>query len=125
MSDPYTTILIIDNDDAVVEALSIRLSNEGFVCYTANSGSQGLSLFGDIEFDAVLTDLNMPSGDGVTVIESIRATSSVPILVVTGFESAYASSIAEFENLYIIKKPFAIESLVDELDIAISMTQSL
>lgn len=123
MQDSNANILIIDNDEAVVEALTIRLSAEGFKCFTANCGAQGLSLFHEMEFDAVLTDLNMPSGDGVTVIESIRETSRVPVLVVTGFESAYAENIAKFENVIIIPKPFALESLLDELEIAIGMSE--
>lgn len=122
MNPVNPNVLIIDNDDAVVEALSIRLSNEDFTCYSANSGAQGIALFSDMEFHAVLTDLNMPSGDGVSVIESIRKTSDVPVLVITGFEADYTAQLKEYDNVFIIQKPFDLETLIDELEIAIGMS---
>jgi DNA-binding response OmpR family regulator len=115
-------LLLIDNDDALLEALSIRLSNEGYECITANSGSQGLSLFNETDYVAVITDLNMPGGDGIAVCESIRASSDVPLIIMTGFESSYADPLSELSNIYLMHKPFDISALLDELDIAIEMT---
>lgn len=88
MNESLRKLLIVDNDEGLVEALSLRLSDAGFDCLTARSGSQGISLFHEGSFDAVLTDLNMPSGDGTSLIRGIRATSDVPVIVITGFESA-------------------------------------
>lgn len=117
-------ILIIDNDEYLVEAISLRLTNEGFNCYTASSGAQGVSMFNELAFDAVLTDLNMPAGDGVSVIRQIRKTSNVPVLVVTGFESAFAEDLGAFEHVSVMRKPFEIDALIDELDLAIGLSQS-
>lgn len=122
MSTTPPRILIIDNDEGMVEALSIRLESEGYACLTAQSGSQGLALFSEVEFDAVITDLNMPSGDGVLVTEKIRKVSNVPVVVITGFEASYADQLADIENVTLLQKPFDMITLLDELDIAITLS---
>lgn len=114
-------ILIIDNDESLLEALEIRLSNEGFGCVTASCGMQGISLFHEADFTAIITDMNMPGGDGISVIENIRKTSDIPLIVMTGFESAYTEQLSRVSNIYLMQKPFDIETLLDELDIAIEM----
>ena len=122
MSTTPPRILIIDNDEGMVEALSIRLESEGYACLTAQSGSQGLALFSEVEFDAVIPDLNMPSGDGVLVTEKIRKVSNVPVVVITGFEASYADQLADIENVTLLQKPFDMITLLDELDIAITLS---
>jgi len=117
-------ILIIDNDELLVEAILIRLTSEGYTCYTANSGAQGVSMFSELTFDAVLTDLNMPSGDGVSVIREIRKSSNVPVLVLTGFESDFGDDLETFEHVSVINKPFEIDALIDELDLAIGLSEA-
>ncbi len=117
-------ILIIDNDEYLVEAISLRLTNEGFACYTANSGALGISMFNDLAFDAVLAGLNMPAGDGVSVIRQIRKTSHVPVIVLTGFESEFGDDLESFEHLSVMSKPFEIDALIDELDLAIGMSEA-
>lgn len=116
-------ILIIDNDESLTEAISIRMNAHGFNCETASCGAQGVARFQEDEFDAVLTDLNMPSGNGVSVIRSIRSVSDVPVLVITGFESAFADELDDFGNISVIRKPFDIETIIDDIEVAINMGQ--
>lgn len=122
MNENPSKILVVDNDEGLVEALSLRLSHAGYECTTASSGSQGISLFQDGVYDAVLTDLNMPSGDGTSLIRGIRATSDVPVIVITGFESSYSEALESFQNVFVVKKPFEINSLIDEVEIAIGLS---
>lgn len=122
MNEMPSKVLIVDNDEGLVEALSLRLSYAGFECTTANSGSQGIALFEDGVYDAVLTDLNMPSGDGTSLIRGIRASSDVPVIVITGFESSYSEALEGYQNVFVVKKPFEMNSLIDEVEIAIGLS---
>ncbi|MBO6513301.1 MAG: response regulator [Phycisphaerales bacterium] len=124
MSELPRRVLIVDNDEGLVEALSIRLSDAGFDCTTASSGSQGISLFQDDWFDVVLTDLNMPSGDGLSLIRGIRSSSELPVVVMTGFESSYSEELQEYGQVFLVRKPFEIDSLIDEIEIAIGLSAS-
>lgn len=109
---PEPTILIIDNDEGITAALAARLSNEGYACLTASSGAQGLALLRDHEVNAVITDLNMPSGDGVTVIRAVRQQLRLPVIVVTGCQAAYEHELVKMLNLPVMNKPFEFDQLL-------------
>lgn len=107
------SILIIDNDDGLVTALSTRLGHLGYECVTASTGAQGLAAFSARPFDLVITDLNMPSGDGVALTTTIRRTSDVPIVIVTGFHADYRRDVRAIENICVVEKPFDSARLIE------------
>lgn len=113
---PRASILIIDNDEAMVEVLSARLEHAGYRCVKARSGAQGLAEFREDNFDLVITDLNMPSGDGVEVARSIRRTSEVPIIVVTGFSEHYRYEVRTINDVTILRKPFRTVELINLIE---------
>jgi two-component system response regulator MtrA len=113
-------ILIIDNDEALVNALEIRLRSIGFDCVTAASGAQGLAAFDDQAIDLVITDLNMPAGDGVSLARSIRKESDVPIVMITGFRDAFRSRVRAVPGVTLLEKPFDTNELIDVVDAEIA-----
>ena len=121
MKSSHRQILIIDNDEGLAQALSIRLEENGYACTIAACGRQGISLFQSHPYDAVITDLNMPNGSGIDVCRSIRKVSDTPILVITGYEPHYGNEIAEFRGVSVITKPFELDEVLDELDILIEL----
>lgn len=76
-------ILIADDDPAIRESLSKELRAAGYGTITATDGSEGMSAFQSQAPDLVLTDLAMPRSDGFELIAGIRATSRIPILVLS------------------------------------------
>lgn len=86
-------ILLADDHRFLLKALSILLSKEGFTFETANNGQEAIDLFELSQFDAVITDLNMPLKNGYDVIQHIRRDrlSQTPIIVF--------SSMIQDENL--------------------------
>lgn len=107
------TVLIIDNDDGIVKAISTRLELLGYHCLTAANGAQGISLFSQQPIDLIITDLNMPGIDGIELVNQFKTLSNVPIIVVTGFEKEYLDQLNQFEDLSILQKPFEAQSLID------------
>ncbi len=121
MRERIPTVLLIDNDEGFVEAVSTRLRHAGYRVLTARSGAQGLALFQDGGIDAVVTDLNMPSGDGVSLVKSIRAHGNTPVVVVTGFEHEYQRELFEILDLEVLSKPFEFHTLLDLLQTEIGL----
>jgi two-component system KDP operon response regulator KdpE len=78
-----TQILVIDDDAAITELMSMLLKTHGFDVITSNSGAEGVKLTQEKKPSAVLLDLMMPDMDGWQVCKSIRAFSNVPILVLS------------------------------------------
>ena len=84
MSDA-TTILIIDDEYAILESLSAYLEDEGYNVITAENGETGLTVFSMEAVDIVLTDLRMPVMDGLEVMKTIRQKSpDTPMIVISG-----------------------------------------
>jgi DNA-binding response OmpR family regulator len=76
-------ILVIDDDPAMTELLSLVLAPTKAQIFTSNSGEEGLKLVKEHDPDIVLLDLMMPKMDGWQVTENIRSISSVPILILS------------------------------------------
>lgn len=78
-----TKILVIDDDVAITELMSMLLRTHGFEAITTNYGAEGVRLTAERSPDVVLLDLMMPDHDGWEVCSSIRAFSNIPILILS------------------------------------------
>ncbi|MGH2398492.1 MAG: response regulator [bacterium] len=77
------TVLIIEDDPKIVDLLCLYLERDGYQVQSAADGVHGLEALNRGRFDLVILDLMLPGLDGVEVCRRIRATSEVPILMLT------------------------------------------
>lgn len=118
------TVLIIDNDEDLLTALSTRIEHMGYRCVTARTGAQGLSEFHDDTIDLVITDMNMPVLDGASVIKQIRQNCQTPIIIVTGFKKDLCRNLAGLPDIQIIEKPFNSQDLMDAIESELFLSRS-
>jgi DNA-binding response OmpR family regulator len=111
-TDTNKSILIVDNDPGVIAALSARLGGMGYRCTTAGCSDQALSQFSSCNIDLVISDLNMPQGDGAVLAQAIRRTSGVPIIIISGFKDAYRKKLNNIANVSFLHKPFETKELL-------------
>ena len=76
-------VLVVDDDAALAEMLSIVLRNEGYEPIWCAYGDKALAIFRESRPDLVLLDLMLPGRDGVDVCRDIRQDSGVPIIMLT------------------------------------------
>jgi two-component system response regulator MtrA len=76
-------VLVVDDDAALAEMLSLVLRNEGFSSQIVSTGDAALGAFRDFRPDLVLLDLMLPGKGGIEVCREIRAESGVPIVMLT------------------------------------------
>jgi two-component system, OmpR family, response regulator MtrA len=76
-------VLVVDDDAALAEMLSIVLRQEGFDARLVYRGDAALEAVRDYRPDVVLLDLMLPGRDGIDVCKEIRAESGVPIVMLT------------------------------------------
>jgi two-component system, OmpR family, response regulator MtrA len=76
-------VLIVDDDAALAEMLTIVLRNEGFEPVVCPTGDRALSMVREHRPELVLLDLMLPGKDGIDVCRDIRAESGVPIVMLT------------------------------------------
>ncbi|WP_345000441.1 MtrAB system response regulator MtrA [Tsukamurella soli] len=83
MDSMKSRILVIDDDPALAEMLTIVLRNEGFDSAVVGDGTAALSAAREFRPDLVLLDLMLPGMNGIDVCRVLRADSSVPIIMLT------------------------------------------
>ena len=113
MSTPDTTILVVEDEDSFVEALTIGLKREGFRVQVARDGAEALDIFDAVKPDLVLLDVMLPKVSGIDVCRELRRRSSVPIIMVT----AKGSEIDTVVGLEVgaddyVTKPYRLRELV-------------
>ncbi len=88
-SPPAAKVLIIDDDEAMVDVLSHRLSHQGFTPITADTGRAGLAKARKERPSLILLDLRLPDTDGLTICEELAEsdqTWDIPVIIVSGME---------------------------------------
>ncbi|MGA2757601.1 MAG: response regulator transcription factor [Solirubrobacteraceae bacterium] len=83
MAERPTRILLVDDEQAILTLLSYPLAQDGYEVVRAADGVEAMARFGETEFDLVVLDVTMPHMDGLDVCRRMRATSSVPIIMLT------------------------------------------
>jgi DNA-binding response OmpR family regulator len=76
-------ILVIDDDSAVTDLLSLLLKSQGFDVAATNSSTDGLSMIRDDSPNVVVLDLMMPEMDGWQICKTVREFSQVPIIILS------------------------------------------
>jgi two-component system, OmpR family, KDP operon response regulator KdpE len=80
------TILVIDDDQALVQLVAGALQELGYTVHTAHDGQEGLRQMYQIRPDLIVLDIGMPLMDGWTVCQRIREVNNTPILMITAFD---------------------------------------
>ncbi len=108
-----SVVLVVDDDPAIRRTLTVNLRARGYDVETAGDGRSALQAVSERMPDVVLLDLGLPDLDGVDVLERLRMTSRVPVIVV----SARSEPDDKVEALDLgaddfITKPFSLEELL-------------
>ena len=79
----HARILVVDDESQITRVLRTALSAQGYDIRVANDGEMALEIMKDWTPNLIVTDLAMPNLDGVQLCRRIRATSQVPIIVLS------------------------------------------
>ena len=117
------TIMIVDDEKNYPLILSAILEEEGFESLTANSGREALDIMKHSDVDLVLTDMKMPSMDGIELLEHIKtADPELPVIMMTAHGTVDKAVEAMQKGAYsYVLKPFDNERLVLYVNKAIAM----
>jgi DNA-binding response OmpR family regulator len=78
------SILLIDDDPELSELLGEYLQEEGYLLHTEFSATAGMERFNSGTYDLLILDIMLPDINGLNVLNTIRQTSRVPIIMLTG-----------------------------------------
>jgi len=104
-----STILLVDDEDAVQKLLAYPLERDGFRVVQARDGEEALARFAEERVDLVVLDLMLPKVDGLEVCKRLRASSTVPIIMLTARDDELDKVLGlELGADDYITKPFSI-----------------
>lgn len=116
MFDPLT-IAIVDDDDAMREALSELLQLFGFRCHAFDRAETFLLAHGSGSFDCLITDIRMPGIGGLELLRRLKsAGSTMPVIVVTFYsDPAVRERALDCGASAYLTKPLADDVLLQSL----------
>ncbi len=115
-----TFVLAVDDDPAILRTLSINLRARGYDVETAGDGRSALQIADERMPDVVILDLGLPDLDGVAVLKRLRASTQVPVVVLSARHESddKVEALDEGADDY-VTKPFDMEELLARVRAAI------
>ena len=106
------TILVVDDDEEIGSALAIALSFEGYSVFQATSGKSALSILDDHPINLIISDIEMPEGDGFFLLKEIQTRKKItPLVFISAHSDISSDSVKNMGALDLIRKPFDIVKL--------------
>ncbi len=108
-------ILIADDDESFLMGLTVRLKKEGFEVFTAQDSYGALTQAMMLRPDVIITDINMPGGDGFSITERLwkLGWDQPPIIYVTGEKSDHVECLLwQFNAHQVFYKPLDTNELL-------------
>src|SRR4249920_594227 len=121
MEQNHASVLVIDDEEIIREALEALLSAEGYRVTTAATGQQGIDAVGVRPVDAVLLDLMLPDRNGIDVLDDIRRIDDeLPVIMITAYGTIESAVAATKQGaFYYFTKPFKNDEVIAVLHNAI------
>lgn len=120
MENSSKLFLVVEDDPQIHSFIQFSLKRQNYRTADTETGSEALSLFAAEQPDVVILDLGLPDMDGLEVIRRIRASSDVPIIVVSARDQdrEKVEALDAGADDY-LTKPFSIDELLARIRVAL------
>jgi len=118
-------ILVVDDEERMVRFIRLNLEHDGFLVSEAFNGKEAIQQLRDVAPDLILLDVMMPDLDGFEVLERIRESNKVPVLMLTakGEEDDRVRGLELGADDY-ITKPFSPREMVSRVKAVLRRTEA-
>jgi DNA-binding response OmpR family regulator len=108
-------ILLVDDERGILKVLCIKLKLSGYEVITASGGHEALDLIASAKPDIMLLDIIMPGIDGFEVLQRLRQTSKLPVIVYSARPSNMQEALSLGADDF-LAKPFDVDELVRRIE---------
>jgi len=110
---PPATVLVVDDDLAITEAIAEFMARSGYAALTASSGEDALGMLAKRDIDVVITDIMMPGINGLELTDRISAQFDSDVIVMTGYggDYSYEEAVQKGASDFVFK-PIRFEELL-------------
>ena len=119
-------VLIVEDEKGISQFIAAALSSRGYEAIQAHTGSEALTIISSHCPDLVILDLGLPDMDGLSILEQLRAWSSLPVVVVSArsHEKDKVTALDLGADDY-LTKPFGTDELLARVRAAIRHTRTV
>lgn len=113
------TILLVEDDRILCDAISKKLDKEGYQTVLAYNGEEGLRMVAESKPDLILLDVLMPKMNGLTMLEKLRETDEkTPVIILTNFDDdkKVAEAVKNKAAGYLLKSNYSLEDIIGEIN---------
>lgn len=119
-------ILLVDDEESLVEVLSVRLRSEGYEVLSAYTGEKGFELARVEKPDVIILDIFLPGEDGLAILKRLKrpidsetgepsAIRDIPVIVVTGIGEKMEEVFVMESAFAFLTKPFETQTLLHSI----------
>ncbi len=106
------TLLIVDDEELLLEALAFAFEEEGLKTHTAKSVEDALKILNIFEIDAILSDFKMPKRNGIELLKEIQTQrKSIPFTFMSGFAEITDAEAKSLGAKGLIPKPLDLKNI--------------
>lgn len=110
-------LLIVDDEPDLRDVLALSFKLHGFQVETAENGRQALEILASNMPDIVISDIRMPEGDGLDLLQDIRSRGhDVPVIFMTGYADVTSEEARIKGAAWLVSKPFTIEEMFEVIE---------
>ncbi|MEE8541347.1 MAG: response regulator [Desulfobacterales bacterium] len=113
-------VLVIDDDAHIRRIIQIKLKKKGYSVLTAKNGEEGLNMIKAEKPDAVISDINMPKIDGMTLCKMTNELKKerpyLTIIVTARISPDERDWVKEMTDTQFMEKPFSPSKLIEAID---------
>ena len=107
------TVLIVDDEQAIIDVLKFNLLKEGYKILEAKDGITGLNMALELKPDLIMLDIMLPKLDGLSVCKRVKNSCNIPIIILTARDTEIDKIVGlELGADDYITKPFSVRELV-------------
>jgi len=114
------TILVVEDELDVQKVVAKRLSSHGFTVHCASDGYQAVEMAHRINPDLILLDLQLPAGDGLTVLRKMRMSAKIQrarVVILTGITNdGYKEKVLKEGVDAYLQKPYDAQALINTIN---------
>ena len=128
LAQPPQPILIVDDDDALVDVLQLRLERQGFTTRTSGTGESALAIARQHQPSLILLDLRLPDVDGFELCQQLvddPQTAGIPVIILSGLERPDIIRRARAAGChFFVRKPYDPNALLALIQQALDADES-
>ena len=113
MNKDVKTVLIVDDEQAIIDVLKFNLLKEGYRTIEAKDGQTGLEMALKERPNLIMLDIMLPKMDGLTVCQRVKSVVNIPIVILTAKDEEVDKIVGlELGADDYITKPFSVRELI-------------